>query len=180
MRRRVSIPWVALLVLCVAVADAAGTKLLYRSPKDLAAESTQIVRGRVSSVSAYWNARHTKIFTEARIRVEETYKGRDLREARVLQLGGIVGHVNMHVEGALDWKESEEVLLFLEPGMPGTFNVAGFSQGKFAIERDQRTGRAFVNAPDLAGADVAGKPGARAGSGRISLDTFVAKTILSE
>lgn len=164
MKRRVSVPWVALLVLCVAVADAAGTKLLYRSPKYLAAESTQIVRGRVSSVSSFWNDRHTNIFTEARI----------------LQLSGIVGHVNMRVEGALDWKESEEVLVFLEPGMPGTFNVAGFSQGKFAIERDPRTGRAFVHAPDLAGADVAGKPGARAGSGRISLDAFVAKTILSE
>lgn len=177
MRRRVSIPFALLFVLCIAAGDALGTKLAYRGPKDLAAESPVIVRGRVTSVSSYWNARHTKIFTEARVRVEETYKGGDLREARVLQLGGVVGHVNMRVEGALGWKESEEVLLFLEPGMTGTFNVAGFSQGKFTIERDPRTNRAFVRAPDLADTELLGAPERPGSPARISLDEFVAKTM---
>ncbi len=72
MRRRVSILCLVLLALSVLAVDGQGTKLIYRSPKDLAAESPQIVRGRVASVSSYWYAQHTKIFTEARMYAGET------------------------------------------------------------------------------------------------------------
>ncbi len=147
-------------VLCLAFAADSGlaTKLLYRSPRQLADESSHVLRGRVERVRSFWNEEGTKIFTEAVIAVEETYKGPALREARVLQLGGVVGHVNMRVEGALAWRQDEEVLLFLEPGMPGTFNVAGFSQGKYGIERDPRTNRPFVRAPGLSDIELVGKP----------------------
>jgi len=152
------------------------TKIIYRGPKDLAQESSQIVRGRVASVRAFWNAEKTKILTEALVTVDETYKGAALREARILQLGGIVGHVNMRVEGALAWRPDEEVLLFLEPGMTGTFNVAGFSQGKFRIERDSRTGRAFVKAPGLLDVELVGKP-RDAAPRRVGLQDFVDEAI---
>jgi hypothetical protein len=130
----------------------------------------------VEEVRSFWNRERTKIFTEAIIAVDETYKGPPLREARVLQLGGIVGHVNMHVEGALAWKRNEEVLLFLEPGMSGTFNVAGFSQGKYAIERDPRTNRAFVRASGLSGVGRTGTRGETIPS-RIGLRDFIDNVI---
>jgi hypothetical protein len=170
---------VSICALCLLVASSQATKIMYRSPRDLAAESPQIVRGTVASVDSYWNAEGTKIFTEARVVVEETYKGASIREARVIQLGGIVGHVNMHVEGALSWKPDEEVLLFLEPNIPGTFSVAGFSQGRFEIQRDARTGKAFVVGVDLGGTEVVGAPsvGVPPGQQRISLDQFVNETL---
>ncbi len=179
MKRCACILWVSIGVLCILAAAGQATKIIYRSPKDLAAESSNIVRGTVASVNSYWNAEHTKIFTEARIAVAETYKGGALREARVIQLGGIVGHVNMHVEGALGWKPDEEVLLFLEPNVPGTFSVAGFSQGKFDIVRDAKTGKAFVAGVDLDDVEVVGEPANEPANGqrKVSLDRFINETL---
>jgi hypothetical protein len=179
MKRCARIMLVSICALCLLAAAGEATKIMYRSPRDLAAESSQIVRGTVASVNSYWNTEGTKIFTEARVVVEETYKGSSIREARVLQLGGIVGHVNMHVEGALGWRPDEEVLLFLEPNMPGTFSVAGFSQGKFEIQRDPKTGKAFVVGADLGGTQVVGAPsgGGTPGQRRVSLDQFINETL---
>jgi hypothetical protein len=179
MKRCACIILVSIGVLCILAASGQATKLVYRSPKDLATESSNIVRGTVASVSSYWNAERTKIYTEARIAVDETYKGGPIREARVIQLGGIVGHVNMHVEGALGWKPNEEVLLFLEPNAAGTFSVAGFSQGKFDIVRDAKTGKAFVAGVDLDDVEVVGEPAPAppAGQRKVTLDRFINETL---
>lgn len=179
MKRCACILLVSIGVLCILAAAGQATKIIYRSPKDLAAESSNIVRGTVAGVNSYWNAEGTKIFTEARIAVDETYKGGPIREARVIQLGGIVGHVNMHVEGALIWKRDEEVLLFLEPNVPGTFSVAGFSQGKFDIVRDAKSGKAFVAGVDLTDVEVIGEPAGAppAAQQKVPLDRFINETL---
>jgi len=179
MRKGASILWVSVLALLVLTVASQATKIIYQTPKELARESSQIVRGKVASVQSFWNESKSKIFTEVLISVDETYKGAAVREARVLQLGGIVDHVNMHVEGALSWKANEEVLLFLEPNVPGTFAVSGFSQGKFAIERDRKTGKPFVRAINLEGVELLGKPqgAAAAPPQKMSLDKFISETV---
>lgn len=179
MKKTVCVLWVSVCALLALSAAGQATKIIYQSPKELAIASSQIVRGTVASVKSYWNKEGTKIFTEALVAVDETYKGASIREARVLQLGGIVGHVNMHVEGALMWRPDEEVLLFLEPNVPGTFSVSGFSQGKFDIVRDPRTGRVFVKGVDLGDVElVGGSPGAApARQGRVPLDQFINETL---
>jgi hypothetical protein len=175
MKRASSILWISVCALLVLGAAGWATKIVYQSPRDLAIESSQIVRGTVTGVKSYWNEEGTKIFTEALVAVDETYKGAPIREARVIQLGGIVGHVNMHVEGALMWRTNEEVLLFLESNVPGTFAVSGFSQGKFEIVRDPGTGRVFVNGADLADIELVGRSPAAAPArpGRVPLDQFI-------
>ena len=179
MKKAACVLWVSVCALLVLSAAGQATKILYQSPKELALESSQIVRGTVTSVRSYWNEEGTKIFTEALVAVDETYKGASIREARVLQLGGIVGHVNMHVEGALTWRPDEEVLLFLEPNVPGTFSVSGFSQGKFDLTRDPKTGAVFVQGVELGGAELVGSsPGAApAPPGKVSLDQFIDETL---
>lgn len=176
MKRIVLLLLASILFLAFAADIGLATKIVYRSPRELADESSHIVRGRVERVRSFWNREQTKIFTEAVIAVDETYKGAALHEARVLQLGGIVGHVNMRVEGSLAWRLDEEVLLFLEPGMQGTFNVAGFSQGKYEIERDPRTNRAFVRSPGLPDTELVGKPNGAAPR-RIGLGDFIDEVV---
>ncbi len=154
-----------------------ATEIMYQSPKQLADESSRIVRGTVVSVRSYWNAQHTTILTETRIRVAETYKGARTPEAVVVQLGGVVGHVKVNVEGALSWKPAEEVLLFLETNPDGAYQVAGFSQGKFAIERDARTGAAFVKSPGLGGAGLVGAPPGGVKAVNMPLDRFIDDTM---
>jgi hypothetical protein len=137
------IRWLATGFAVVAV-NSFATQVIQRTPQQLAQESQLVVDGKVSSVRSYWNDDHSRIFTEAVVTVGSTYKGGASPSVRVVQLGGVVGNVRMTAHGALQWKKGEEVLLFLEPSEPGAFQVAGFSQGMYLIERDPRTGKAFV------------------------------------
>jgi hypothetical protein len=161
------------LVLLVTVADA--TQVLYRTPQQLGSDATLVVDGRVTGVRSYWNDSRTKIITEATVAVDGTHKGNPRSSVTVVQLGGVVGHVRQTVHGALQWHPGEEVLLFLEDAFPGTFQVAGFSQGKYHIERDPR-GRRFVRQASPGGAELVGSPGASTRETtptKLSLDQFI-------
>jgi len=147
----------AVIVLIAAVAVDA-TQVLFRTPQELGKESILVVQGRVTGVETYWNDTHTKILTEARISVDESFKGEGGRSLRIVQLGGVVGNVRMTVHGAIQWNAGKEVVLFLEPSLPGTWQVAGFSQGKFDIERDPDTGLAYVRRPAQEGVQLVGRP----------------------
>lgn len=143
MKKTIVISMVCAIV-AFAVSAAVATQVIQRTPQELAQESALIVDGTVTGVRSFWNDDRSKIFTEATVAVGSTYKGRGGSTIRIVQPGGVVGNVRMTAHGALSWTRGEEVLLFLEPSVPGAFQVAGFSQGKYAIERDERTGRAFV------------------------------------
>ena len=143
-------------------APAYATQVLFKSPQDLGREAPLFIHGRVQSVESYWNNERTKIFTSTEIAVEETYKGSTGQTIEIVQLGGTVGKVKVSVQGALGWKAGEEVLLFAEPYDAGTFQVSGFSQGKFLVERDPATGTAYVRAPAMEGIRLVGAPAANA------------------
>jgi hypothetical protein len=159
-----------------------ATQIAYRSPQDLGEQSPLVVRGRVQSVESYWNTKHTKIFTRTRIAVYETYKGNAPPTVDLVQMGGIVGNVKVTVQGALQWRVGEEVLLFAEPYDAGSYQVSGFSQGKFTIERDRATGIAYVDAPAPEGVGLLGAPSpqqpsrARLGQ-RVTLEQFVSQAL---
>ncbi len=135
-----------------------ASQVIYKSPQQLGDESVLVVRGRVQSVESYWNSKQTKIFTRTRISVDETYKGSAHPTIDIVQMGGVVGNVKVTVQGALQWKVGEEVLLFAEPYDERSFQVSGFFQGKFKIERDPATGIAYVDAPASEGVSLLGEP----------------------
>lgn len=160
-----------------------GTQIEYRSPTDLGRESSLVVRGRVTAVRSFWNTTGTKVFTEAMVIVDETYKGSRTGSVSVRQLGGVVGHVRVNVDGAPVWKEGEEVLLFLEPFDGASYQVAGFSQGKYTIERDPRTGEPFVRGPSLDEVELIIAPGETPPgreTGRMRLGSFIDRALRSE
>ena len=142
-----------------------ATQIVHQTPKQMGEESALVVRGKVSSVRSFWNDSNTKILTETVIAIDESYKGGGDATARVLQLGGVVGTVRMHVHGAPSWTRGEEVVLFLEPIDAINYRVSGLSQGKFKVERDPVTGDAFITYPMMDGAEVLGTPSAD-GDGR--------------
>ncbi len=173
---RISTALIVALLFGCAVAQA--TQVEYRTPRQLGDESSLVVEGKVESTRSYWNASHSKILTEAMVTVASTHKGSDLGAVRVVQLGGVVDNVRMSVAGALSWRVGEEVVLFLEPMRDGSHRVAGFSQGKFRIERDAETGRAFVRAPSMDGVGLVGAPSAdgsipQATTERMTVDNFI-------
>jgi hypothetical protein len=158
-----------------------ATKIIHMNPEKLAANSSTVVRGTVTLVESFRNASGTKIFTETVIAVDESYKGDPGNEVRLLQLGGVVDGVQVTVHGALHWTHGEEIVVFLEPYQGGRFHVAGFSQGKFKVERDPVTGRAFINRPALEGVELVDDDGNNHSDitavTRVPLDQFLSKAL---
>jgi hypothetical protein len=154
---------------------ALATQIIQQPPQQLAKDAALIVDGTVSSVRSYWNNDHTRILTETTVTVGSTHKGAAASSVRVMQPGGVVGNVRQTAHGALQWKRGEEVLLFLEPAQAGAYQVAGFSQGKYVIERDARTGRAYIEqAMPPAGAGPSSSSGAvPASAGKVTLEQFL-------
>jgi len=182
MKRLASILCASLFTLVLLAASGLATQIIYRSPEQMGKESSLVVRGRVEGTRSYWNEKGTKIFTETRVRVEDTYKGRAPGEVSIIQLGGVAGNVRMTVHGVPSWRSDEEVLLFLEPYDRGTYQVSGFSQGKFEIERDPVTGKEFIKYPALEGVEVLRAPegeGSATDSGRerVPLNRFINKAL---
>jgi len=167
MSRKLVAVSVALLLAATLIPVAQATQVIQRTPQELARESSLIVDGRVASVRSFWNEDHTRILTETTVTVAATHKGTGATTVRVLQPGGVVGNVRQTAHGALAWSRGEEVLLFLEPATPGTWQVSGFSQGKYAVERDARTGNAYLRqavSPDSEPAKA---------TGRVSMQQFL-------
>jgi hypothetical protein len=169
------------LVLGVTPSLVSATSIIARTPEALAKESALVVDGKVKGVRSYWNADHSRILTEATVDVNGTHKGSARSQVRVVQLGGVVDNVRMTAHGALAWKTGEEVLLFLEPSGTTEFQVAGFSQGKYMIERD-RAGRPFVRQampPDDKGATgpSAASGATSAATERVSLEQFLNRVL---
>jgi hypothetical protein len=169
------------LVLAVTMTTAPATTIIARTPEQLAQQSALVVDGTVKGVRSYWNDDHSKILTEATVAVNGTYKGEGGGEVRVLQLGGVVGNVRMTAHGALAWRPGEEVLLFLESSGADAWQVSGFSQGKYMIERDARSGQAFVRqaapADSKAGGPAATQGATSATTERVALEQFLNRVL---
>lgn len=174
----------AIMLACILpyAAIVGATQIEYRSPQQLAQQSALVVAGTVQSVESFWNDKHTKIITRTRIAVDETFKGTGKRTIDIIQLGGTVGTVKVTVHGALQWTPGEEVLLFVEQHDAVDYRVAGFSQGKYNIERDPVTGQKFINRPALEGVEIQGAPSERqlkkvSQLKKISLEQFVSQAL---
>lgn len=166
------------LVAALAALPALATQVIQRTPQQLAEESTLIVDGTVTGVRSYWNESRTKILTEATVSVAATHKGAGTGAVRIVQLGGVVGNIRQTAHGAVQWTRGEQVLLFLEPSVPGAYQVAGFSQGKFAVERDPRTGRTYVQGATSASESATSAAPGRAG--KQTLDQFLNQVLIQD
>jgi len=184
MRRSMLRTAAALAALAGFACHASASQIVMMTPKQMAEHSEMIVAGRVDRVSASWNEAHTKIFTRIDVTVEDSYKGDGRRHVEVLQLGGVVGNVKVTVEGALEWRSGDEVLLFLEPYPGGMFQVAGMSQGRFEIERDPETGERYISRAALTGIELMGTDGTPAkGAGsveKVPLEQFISEALAKE
>lgn len=183
MNRTVLCCLVVALVTGVLTTSSPATQVIPQTPQELARAATLIVDGKVAGVRSYWNDDHTKIFTETTITVANTHKGTAPGSVRIVQPGGVVGNVRQTAHGALMWQRGEEVLVMLEPGMGDAFQVAGFSQGKYEIERDSRTGRAYVRQslpPDGGHSSASSRALSTRRDGRLTLEQFLDQVLPSE
>lgn len=97
----------------------------------------RIMLGRRVSQETYWNKARTRIYTATRFSVTEDLKGESRQTATVVTVGGTVDGLTLMVSGTPQFREHEEVLLFLEAGKSGDWILLGLSQGMFRITADR-------------------------------------------
>jgi hypothetical protein len=117
------------------------------SVEDMVHKSDLIAIGTCVGTKSVWVGR--SLMTLATVSVGETIKGTEQNEIAVALPGGIDANrdvpIAMNYAGAPRITPGEDVLLFLRAGGPvsGTYSIAGLSQGKFSIVKDE-DGRQMV------------------------------------
>jgi hypothetical protein len=115
--------------------------------EDMVHKSDLIAIGTCVGTKSVWVGR--SLMTLATVSVGETIKGTEQNQIAVALPGGIDANrdvpIAMNYAGAPRITPGEDVLLFLRAGGPvsGTYSIAGLSQGKFSIVKDE-DGRQMV------------------------------------
>jgi hypothetical protein len=130
--RSVALGLLALLIPSLAVASLVQAMDL----ADLTARADRIVVAQVVSTNSEWDSSRRNIHTRIEIAVEETWKGSLAvgQRAIIVQPGGSVDDIEMHVHGMPNFAPGEKAVLFLA-GQSAP-RVVGMSQGKRPLRWD--------------------------------------------
>jgi hypothetical protein len=125
----------AVAVLFIALSSQA-TIMQRLEVEELARNSSDIFHGQIVSTETYWNAEHTRIYTAARVRINETLKGAAKRgdTIKVVQLGGEKDGVRMDYAGRPEFVVGESAVLFTTRSRAGELTVVALKQGKMRVE----------------------------------------------
>ncbi len=146
---------------------ASATTLVRRGLDRLANDNESIVQGKVVDLHSYWNADHSFILTDVRVRPSQTFKQRDTRvgDITLTVLGGTVGEVTTLIIGGPEFEPGSEYVLFLGtqdlPGRQAALSIRDLSQGVFEVVSVGGVRRAINQAsrhplvPDGDGVDLA-------------------------
>lgn len=120
------------------------TTMLFLDLEDITNRSEAIIRGRVKDVESRYNEERTKIFTYSIIEVRDTIKGKTPPVFTVRTYGGQVGDICMKVPGMPEFKQGEEVFLFIKRN-EDFWHIVGMAQGKYSIIRDKNNEEFLIN-----------------------------------
>ncbi len=119
----------------------ADALVVKKSIEELTYEANSILIGEVKSMESRWNKDRTLIYTYVTISVREYIKGilnlGEPEEITVQVPGGEVGDIGLKVSDTPEFREGEEVFLFLRVEELPIFRVAGLFQGKYTIEGEK-------------------------------------------
>lgn len=152
-----------LLALILAAIPASATTLVRQGLDKLTAENEMVVHGRVLDLHSYWNADHSFILTDVRVRPSQIVKGSNGGDVTLTVMGGQVGELSTVIIGGADLAAGSEYVLFLShvdlPGAAHRLTVRDHVQGVFEVVKGRAHSQAFGQPlyPDLEGrVDVPG------------------------
>ena len=135
---------------CLSVAFQA-TVILPIEFRELVTTAPVIVHGQVVDVRAEWADGRRSVETFVTVAVSEYLKG-DLGEQMIFRVpGGQLGRYRTIFVGAPEFREGDEVVLFLKHSGPSYPYIIGLSQGAFRVVPEPRTGRRMVTTPIVMG-----------------------------
>lgn len=152
-----------LLALALAAVPASATTLVRQGLDQLTAENEMIVHGRVLDIRSYWNADHSFILTDVRVRPSQVMKGAAAGDVTFTVMGGQVDDLTTVIIGGAGLAPGSEYVLFLSrvdlPGAAHRLTVRDHVQGVFEVVKGRAHSQAFGQPlyPDLGGrVDVPG------------------------
>lgn len=95
-----------------------------------------IVHGRVLRHWSAWDASHRYIWTHYAVQIDDRLKGSTTDTTVISEPGGVVDGLAMKVAGVPEYRDGEEVVLFLHSTPAGYLRCYGLAQGKFTVTRD--------------------------------------------
>jgi hypothetical protein len=119
--------------------------------RELVTTAPVIVHGQVVDVRAEWTEGRRSVETFVTVAVTEYLKG-NLGEQVIFRVpGGQLGRYRTIFVGAPEFREGDEVVLFLKQSAPSYPYIIGLSQGAFRVVADARSGRRMVTTPIVMG-----------------------------
>ena len=106
-----------------------------------------IVHGRVVDVRTEWVDGRRSVETFVTVQADEYLKGHLGDTLTVRVPGGQMGRYRTVFVGAPEFRDGDEVVLFLKHAGPSYSYIIGLSQGAFRVVADARTGRRMVTTP---------------------------------
>ena len=129
------------LLLTGFLAPQASALMVRKSIKELTSQADSILIGKVKEMESRWNEERTLIYTYVTISVSQYTKTLsgvgEVQEIMVKVPGGEVGDIGLKVSDTPQFREGEEVFLFLKMEKLPFFSVAGLFQGKYTIEENR-------------------------------------------
>ena len=126
------------LLLTGFLASQTSALMVRKSIEELTSEADSILIGKVKKIESQWNEEKTLIYTYVTISVKQHTKTLlgvgEVQEIIVKVPGGEVGGIGFKVSDTPQFREGEEVFLFLRMEKLPLFSVAGLFQGKYTIE----------------------------------------------
>jgi hypothetical protein len=140
-----------LLIACVCAAVPLSATLIVPAEfRQVVAESTLIVRGRVTDVRAV-DVRDVGVETVVTVAVENVLKGQSERFVYLKVPGGEIGRYRFVMVSAPVFKTGQRAVLFLKRGADNFWRPFGLNQGVFRIHADPVSGLPVVPPPVVAG-----------------------------
>lgn len=133
--RRCSVAGVALAVaLLLTAGPALATTYLKTDLQGLTHASEAIVHGEVVKVESAWNAEGTIILSEVTIRVADTVAGVAPSTVTVRVPGGSVGGFTVKMHDGPEFRQGQEVMVFLGRWDDGAYKVTGYQMGLSRVQ----------------------------------------------
>jgi hypothetical protein len=132
-------------------AAAHATVILPIEFRELVMTAPVIVHGQVVDVRSEWVDGRRSVETFVTVAASEYLKG-NLGERMTFRVpGGQLGRYRTIFVGAPEFREGDEVVLFLKYSGPSFPYIIGLSQGAFRVVAEARTGRRMVTTPIVMG-----------------------------
>lgn len=132
-----------------------ASRMVELSVPELTDRADLVIEGEVVSTEHRSSQGGRLLFTVARVRPNEAWKGEAAEEIEVIVPGGAQGEYVQKVHGAASLQAGESVVLFLRRKGTLPLQVVGMAQGKFRIVSDGQ-GEPWVT-QDLAGLELVPK-----------------------